>query len=67
MADDERAVDAEPVEDRERIGRKVGGRVAVGGPPALAVPTRIRRNELEASGDRVREEIPVPPVIADSV
>ena len=67
MTDDHRALDAEPVEDGERVGREVGGRVALRGAPTLAVPACIRRYELEPPRDRIREEIPVAPVVPDAV
>ena len=67
MTDDHRALDADPVEDGERVDREVGGRVALRGAPTLAVPARVRRDELESPRDRIREEIPVASVVPDAV
>src|SRR4030081_1658193 len=67
VTDAARAVDAEAIEDGEGVGREVSGRVAVGGAPALAVPSGIRRDEAQASRERVGEEIPVAPVVTDPV
>jgi len=67
MTDEERAVDRERVEHRERIGDEIRGRVRVGGTPALAVAARVRRDKSQSSRDRVGEEVPVAAVVADAV
>jgi len=67
MTDDHRALDADPVEDGERVGRKIGGRVALRRASTLAVPARVRRDELQSPRDRIREEIPVASVVPDAV
>jgi hypothetical protein len=67
MTEHDRALDLELVEDGERVGDEVGGRVAVGGPPALPMTARVRRDELESARDRAGEEIPVATVVADAV
>ena len=52
---------------QRNVGDEVRGRVALRRLGALAVPARVRRDEAEPASDRVGEEGPVAPVVADAV
>ena len=67
VSDQDDAPQRERVEDRKRVGDEVRGRVRGRGLRRLTVPARVRRDQAQPPIDRAREEVPLPPGMADPV
>ena len=67
VAHHDRSLQTLRIDHADRIGDEVFGRVALRRLRTVAVPARVRRDQMQPLADRIREEIPIPAVVPDTV